>query len=123
MQNLATALEQEQAYVTMLYGRLDTLRERARAELERALGHDGGGNVAARVDRDAFVARHSGRLAQLAAAEHGLCFGRLDRADGSHLYIGRLGLLDDDREPLLVDWRAPAAVSYTHLTLPTILRV
>src|SRR5215218_3723411 len=116
MQNLAAELEQEQAYVTMLYRRLDTLRERTQAELERALGHDGGGNVQARVERDAFVARHSGRLAQLAAAEHGLCFGRLDHADGSHLYIGRLGLLDDDREPLLVDWRAPAAQPFYRAT-------
>jgi DNA helicase IV len=116
MQNLATELEQEQAYVTLLYRRLDTLRERTRAELERSLGYDGGGNVQARVDRDAFVARHSSRLAQLDAAEHGLCFGRLDRADGSHLYIGRLGLLDDDREPLLVDWRAPAAQPFYRAT-------
>jgi len=116
MQNLAVELEQEQAYVSLLYRRLDTLRERTQAELERALGYDGGGNVQARVDRDAFVARHSGRLAQLAAAEHGLCFGRLDRADGSHLYIGRLGLLDDDREPLLVDWRAPAAQPFYRAT-------
>jgi DNA helicase IV len=116
MQNLAAELEQEQAYVDMLYRRLDTLRERAQAELERALRLDGGGNVQARVDRDAFVARHSGRLAQLAAAEHGLCFGRLDRADGSRLYIGRLGLLDEDREPLLVDWRAPAAQPFYRAT-------
>ena len=97
MQNLAAELEHEQAYVSMLYRRQDTLRERTQAELKRALGYEGGGNVQARVDRDAFVARHSDRLAQLAAAEHGLCFGRLDRSDGSHLYIGRMGLLDDDR--------------------------
>src|SRR5512132_3123383 len=116
MQNLAVELEQEQAYVSLLYRRLDTLRERTQAELQRALGHDGGGNVQARVDRDAFVARHSGRLAQLDAAEHGLCFGRLDLAGGSHLYIGRLGLLDDDREPLLVDWRAPAAQPFYRAT-------
>jgi DNA helicase IV len=116
MQNLAAELEQEQAYVSMLYRRLDTLRERAQAELERALGYEGGGNVQARVDRDAFVARHSARLAQLNAAEHGLCFGRLDRSDGSHLYIGRMGLLDEDREPLLVDWRAPAAQPFYRAT-------
>ena len=116
MQNLAAELEQEQAYVSMLYRRLDTLRERAQAQLERALRHDGGGNVQARVDRDAFVSRHSDRLAQLAAAEDGLCFGRLDRADGSHLYIGRLGLLDEEREPLLVDWRAPAAQPFYRAT-------
>jgi DNA helicase IV len=112
-------LEQEQAYVTMLYRRLDTLRERTRRELERALGQDGGGNLAARVDRDAFVASHSARLAQLNAAEDGLCFGRLDHADGTHLYIGRLGLLDDEREPLLVDWRAPAAQPFYQATWAT----
>jgi DNA helicase IV len=116
MQHLAAELEHEQAYVDTLYRRLDTLRERATGELERALGAETGGNRQAMVDRDAFVARHSRRLAQLNAAEHGLCFGRLDRVDGSHLYIGRLGLLDEDREPLLVDWRAPAAQPFYRAT-------
>jgi DNA helicase IV len=116
MQHLAPELEHEQAYVDTLYRRLDTLRERATGELERALGAETGGNRQAMVDRDAFVARHSRRLAQLNAAEHGLCFGRLDRVDGSHLYIGRLGLLDEDREPLLVDWRAPAAQPFYRAT-------
>ena len=36
MQNLAVELEREQAYVDMLYRRLDTLRERTQAELDRA---------------------------------------------------------------------------------------
>ena len=81
MQNLAAELEQEQHYVSMLYRRLDTLRERTQAELERALGYEGGGNVQARVDRDAFVARHSGRLAQLAALlQSRFCASNLRRA-------------------------------------------
>ncbi|HEV3399041.1 MAG TPA: helicase, partial [Actinomycetes bacterium] len=119
MQHLAAELEHEQAYVSLLYRRLDTLRERTQAELERALGYEGGGNVQARVDRDAFVSRHSARLAQLNGAEHGLCFGRLDLSGGSHLYIGRMGLLDEDREPLLVDWRAPAAQPFYRATWAT----
>ena len=109
-------LEQEQAYVSMLYQRLDELRERTRRQLERALRPDGGGHLQARLDRDAFVARHADRLAQLAAAEDGLCFGRLDLGDGSSLYVGRIGLLDEDREPLLVDWRAPAAQPFYRAT-------
>ena len=109
-------LEREQAYVSMLYERLDGLRERTRRQLERALQPDGGGHLQARLDRDAFVARHTDRLAQLAAAEDGLCFGRLDLRDGSRLYVGRIGLLDDDREPLLVDWRAPAAQPFYRAT-------
>jgi DNA helicase IV len=109
-------LEREQAYVSMLYERLDGLRERTRRQLERALRPDGGGHLQARLDRDAFAARHADRLAQLDAAEDGLCFGRLDLDDGSHLYVGRIGLLDDDREPLLVDWRAPAAQPFYRAT-------
>jgi DNA helicase IV len=116
VRNPATELEHEQAYVSMLYRRLDGLRERTRRELERALRPDGGGQLQARLDRDAFVARHADRLAQLAAAEDGLCFGRLDLGDGSRLYVGRIGLLDEDREPLLVDWRAPAAQPFYRAT-------
>jgi DNA helicase IV len=109
-------LEREQAYVSMLYERLDGLRERTRRQLERAFQPDGGGHYQARLDRDAFAARHADRLAQLDAAEDALCFGRLDLADGSRLYVGRIGLLDDDREPLLVDWRAPAAQPFYRAT-------
>jgi DNA helicase IV len=108
-------LEQEQAYVSMLYERVDGLRAHTRDRLERALGQEGGTRQA-RLDRDALVARHADRLAALAAAEHGLCFGRLDRRDGARLYVGRLGLLDDEREPLLVDWRAPAAQPFYRAT-------
>jgi DNA helicase IV len=104
--------------VSMLYRRLDALRQRTRARLERALRQDSeaGGTRQARLDRDAFVARHSDRLAQLEAVEQGLCFGRLDFRDGSRRYIGRLGLLDDEREPLLIDWRAQAAQLFYRAT-------
>jgi DNA helicase IV len=109
-------VEQEQAYLSMLYRRVDALREQTRERLERALRHDGGGNRQARLDRDALVGRLADRLAQLSAVEDGLCFGRLDRRDGSRVYIGRIGLLDDDQEPLLVDWRAPAARPFYRAT-------
>ena len=109
-------LEHEQRYVSMLYRRLDTLRDHTRDRLRQALRHDGGGSRQALVDRDAFVARFSDRLARLLAAEHGLCFGRLDRRDGSRLYIGRLGLSDEEQERVLVDWRAPAAQSFYRAT-------
>ena len=111
-----TQLEQEQAYVSMLYGRVDGLRARTRARLAQFLRQEGGGTLQARLDRDTFVARLTNRLGQLAAAENGLCFGRLDRRDSSRLYVGRLGLLDDEREPLLVDWRAPAAQPFYRAT-------
>jgi len=94
----------------MLYGRLDDLRDRASGRLSKVL-LETGGTPAAMSERDAFVEMYSQRITQLDAAENGLCFGRLDLAEGDRRYIGRIGLLDDasDYEALLVDWRAPAA--------------
>ena len=106
----AGELDLEQTYVTMLYGRLDDLRERASGRLARTL-RESGGTPAARTERDASAGMFSARIAQLDAAENGLCFGRLDFADDERRYIGRMGIRDEsaDYEPLLLDWRAPAA--------------
>jgi DNA helicase IV len=100
----------EQEYVAMLYGRLDDLREHASQRLAQSLRRQGGTHQA-RAERDADAAAYSDQLVRLAAVEHGLCFGRLDFHDGTRRYIGRLGIFDEtaDYEPLLVDWRAPAA--------------
>jgi DNA helicase IV len=102
--------ENEQQYVSMLYGRLDTLRESISGQLTDLL-QTGGGTHQARTERDVAHSRCVQRLAQLDAAENGLCFGRLDLEDDQRRYIGRLGLFDesDEHAPLLIDWRAPAA--------------
>ena len=94
----------------MLYGRLDDLRERASGRLARTL-RESGGTPAARTERDVSAGMFSARIAQLDAAENGLCFGRLDFAGDERRYIGRMGIRDEsaDYEPLLLDWRAPAA--------------
>ena len=100
----------EQSYISMLYGRLDGLRDRASGRLSQVL-LETGGTPAARSERDSFVEMYSRRITQLDAAENGLCFGRLDLSEGERRYIGRIGILDDtdDYQALLVDWRAPAA--------------
>jgi DNA helicase IV len=102
--------DHEQSYISMLYGRLDGLRDRASGRLSQVL-LETGGTPAARSERDAFVEMYSRRITQLDAAENGLCFGRLDLSAGERRYIGRIGILDDtdDYQALLVDWRAPAA--------------
>ncbi|GIE99374.1 HelD family protein [Paractinoplanes rishiriensis] len=77
----------DQAAVTAMYEQLDASRAALRAA---------GTPDAAR------------RLRDLDAAEPGLCFGRIDHQDGTTLYIGRCGVRSGG-EPLLIDWRAPAA--------------
>ena len=100
-------LDAEQSYVSMLYGRLDELRERLdRRRSDARLRDDetpGGLTL-----RDNVVAMYDSRLAQLDAVENGLCFGRLDATDGTN-YIGRIGVFDAEHTPLLIDWRSEAA--------------
>ncbi len=103
----------EQEYVSRLYRRLDGLRREASARLAGTLRQVAGGHQG-QWDREAAASRYTERLARLSAAEHGLCFGRLDLRDGRRRYVGRIGLpaedsAGEDAEPLLIDWRAPAA--------------
>ena len=96
--------------MSMLYGHLDELRERISGRLAQTLRQTGG-TPQARTERDVMVGMYTQRLAQLDAAESGLCFGRIDSDGGEPRYIGRLGIRDEDADykPLLLDWRAPAA--------------
>ena len=41
---------------------------------------------------------------------------RADPADRETRYVGRLGVRDDDYEPLVIDWRAPAAAPFYRST-------
>ncbi|GAA1258804.1 AAA family ATPase [Pseudonocardia aurantiaca] len=104
-------LAHEQAYVQMLYERLDARRAETARRLREVLHDETVGTPQALTERDAAAAMYTDRLAALRAAEHGLAFGRLDADDGERRYVGRLGLLDEENEyePLLMDWRAPAA--------------
>ncbi|BCY13565.1 DNA helicase [Actinoplanes sp. L3-i22] len=91
----------------MIYRRLDELRAQVRDRLDEARLRSGGG-PGALYQRDAVTYAYAERLARYDAVEEGLCFGRLDLRDGARRHIGRIGIHDTD-EPLLVDWRAPAA--------------
>ncbi len=67
-------------------------------------------------ERDAFAYQAARRLAILDAEHEGLVFGRLDLTDRDVRYIGRLGVRDEEYEPLVIDWRAPAAEPFYRAT-------
>ncbi|MEU3643120.1 RNA polymerase recycling motor ATPase HelR [Lentzea sp. NPDC034063] len=100
-------LQSEREYVAGLYARLDGERARVKAAYLSALG--GTGETA--MDRDNEVRARHREMKRLNVADYGLCFGRLDSVDGDSSYIGRIGLFDEENEfePALLDWRAPAA--------------
>ncbi|HEU0087959.1 MAG TPA: AAA family ATPase [Pseudonocardiaceae bacterium] len=100
----------------MLYRQLDERRRYTTQRLAEVLRGATTGTPQGRSERDVAAAMYTDQLATLDGVEQGLCFGRLDLdGDGpdtaERRYIGRLGLLDEERdyEPLLIDWRAPAA--------------
>ena len=108
-------LRSERSYVSGLYTRLDAERARVkgryRAALRGPIDIQNGGTL---VHRDAEVRALGKKMKRLDVADEGLCFGRLDTLSGEHSYVGRIGLFDeqDEYEPLLLDWRAPAARAF-----------
>ena len=67
-------------------------------------------------ERDAFAYQAAKRLAILDAEHEGLVFGRIDLTTDEIRYIGRIGVRDEDYEPLVIDWRAPAAEPFYRAT-------
>ncbi len=110
---MSEEIRREQAYIDRLYQRVDMLREQAADELAGVLRQERA-TAQALVEREAATALHAAHLARLDAAESGLCFGRLDLLTGERRYIGRIGLRAEaeEDEPLLLDWRAPAARAF-----------
>ncbi|WP_132209301.1 HelD family protein [Kribbella steppae] len=106
---LAREIAAEQGDVTTMYDRLDVLRERARGELARVQQEETTETEQSYTERESFTDLFSGRFAQLSSVERGLCFGRIDTGDDERFHVGRIGLFDEDYDPLLIDWRTPVA--------------
>ncbi|MBE1579325.1 RNA polymerase recycling motor ATPase HelR [Amycolatopsis roodepoortensis] len=110
-------LRSEREYVAGLYTRLDAERARVKGEFQSALGGTGG----TAMERDVEVRALARESRRLDVVDNGLCFGRLDSLAGETSYIGRIGLFDEenDYEPVLLDWRAPAARPFYTATAAT----
>ena len=136
---VAGEIAAEQRHVDRVYAEL--VKAAARTELVHAEGmargqtdRKGTGDpreeeLAGLFERDVLVFSATKRRASLETQHEGLVFGRLDLdhgddggangedgADREVRYVGRLGVRDDDYEPLVVDWRAPAAAPFYRAT-------
>jgi DNA helicase IV len=108
-------LADEQAYIDHAYECLENSRTAA-WRLRDLSEADLGGTFQARFERNAFDEALVKRLTDLE-----LVFGRIDRfaesPDGlEQFHIGRLAVADEDREPVVVDWRAPVAEPFYRAT-------
>jgi DNA helicase IV len=106
----------EQQVVDKVYERLEVMRAQARELKEEGHSRATSGPLTGLVERDAMVLRAAAKMSDLDSQAEGIVFGRLDFDDGEIYRIGRLGVRDADREPLVVDWRAQAAAPFYRAT-------
>ncbi|MGM7698216.1 HelD family protein [Microbacterium sp. A84] len=101
-----TAASQEQSILDEAFARRDDLLSELDAELDKP---------ATDAVHHARMRMMTQRRSELRYAEQGLIFGRLDSLDQSVRHLGRVGIPGadgDDDEPLVIDWRAPAARAF-----------
>jgi DNA helicase IV len=113
---LEDEIRREQAAVDRAYQRLVTMRESALDVVRhhRDLGFTTTGQ--ARVEWESLLALTDQRLQHLELGGAPLCFGRLDLEAGDSYQVGRLSVLDERGDPLVIDWRAPAAEPFYRAT-------
>ncbi|MBB2894157.1 AAA family ATPase [Flexivirga oryzae] len=130
---VAAEIAAEQAHVDQVYAELTKAGERAalveaeglaRGRTDRT-GEAREEEITGLFERDALVFNAGRRRQSLETQYEGLVFGRLDlehekpdeHGDTREVrYIGRLGVRDDHYEPLVIDWRAPAAAPFYRAT-------
>ena len=128
---IAAQIALEQAHVDMVYAELTKATARAllveteglaRGRTDRT-GDVRDEEITGLFERDALVFNANKRRATLETQYEGLVFGRLDLDDDTSegasrevRYIGRIGVRDDEYEPLVIDWRAPAAAPFYRST-------
>ncbi len=98
----------ERAYLDAAYDRVLAMRALAEGMAGSARRLETR-NAQALFERDSAIAHAGHRLLALDIAKDRLLVGRLDLTDGSCLYVGRVAVADEHGDPLVVDWRAPAA--------------
>ncbi|MBS1837998.1 MAG: DUF2075 domain-containing protein, partial [Actinobacteria bacterium] len=128
-------LEAEQAYVDHAYECLEQTK-RAVEAMRGSVEGGPGGTFQHRYERDVVHERVEARLQHLEVGDLSLVFGRIDMSpeharDGSstsgapslgppgeveRYYIGRVAVSDANRDPVVVDWRAPVAEAFYRAT-------
>jgi DNA helicase IV len=119
-------LAAEQAYIDFAYECLERTRSDA-WRLRNLTEADLGGTHQARYERNVFDEALVNRLTELELGSAALVFGRIDRESPStdhdggsgepeSFHIGRIAVADGEREPVVIDWRAPVAEPFYRAT-------
>ncbi len=111
-------LTAEQQAIDFAYSCLDAMREKTTRAVEQAKRD---AHLTDAPDAAAIQARLLERLAAVAESSAPLTFGRIDEepfhgVPGPRYYIGRRHVEGPQLEPIVIDWRAPAAAPFYRAT-------
>jgi len=106
----------EQAYIDRAYERLSEMRAEADRRAQAVYDIGRGGTPQSRYERDVTVAVSLERARHLDIGGESLIFGRIDHTAGECYYVGRRAVFSVEREPLVIDWRVPAAEPFYRAT-------
>jgi DNA helicase IV len=111
------AIAEEQRHLDRIHDRVEHLRRVASERVMEAAADRSGSTFQARFERDVTAHHHATRQARYTFGDvESLAFGRLDLRDGDRMHVGRVSVVDDQGDVVLVDWRAPAAAAFYQAT-------
>ena len=106
----------EQKIVDHLYSIRDT-QERTYGErlthIRKQSGQDSPGEMS---ERDSFATHYEDALLRLKNTENRMVLGSMTFADNTTHHVGRIGLVDDNHDVALLDWRAAQARPFYQAT-------
>ncbi len=104
----AALIERDEQQLALIATTINEQKASLTAQLEQ-LRRAPGGRGRGAMDRDLEIHRLSGRLGVLQRFGLDVCLGRIVAPGPEVVYIGRIGVLGQAGNPLIVDWRTPAA--------------
>lgn len=102
--------------MSLAYAKLTALIASLDERIQSTARAPGTGTGQDLLEREALLDHLTYQLQGALSAQQRLCFGRIDTTAGDVRHIGRIGLRNDDGDPILLDWRAPNAAPFYQAT-------
>jgi DNA helicase IV len=110
------SIAEEQRAVDIIFDRLDELRLTLFNKIAKLKKNQEATTHQNRSEHDSLISELNEQLQVYNSVDQKLVFGKLQYRNGEIRYIGRIGLNDANRKPLLFDWRAPIAREFYQTT-------
>ncbi|MDR2538637.1 MAG: AAA family ATPase [Bifidobacteriaceae bacterium] len=106
----------EQKNVDAIYARLDQLRIELYSKIAKLKKNSEATTHQNKSEMDSLISELNDQLQVYNSVDQKLVFGKLEYHKTEPKYIGRIGISDENKKPLLYDWRAPISQEFYQAT-------